>query len=112
MESALKRIQGEEEDLFGKLGLHVAAGEVEIGKTYPIFGMITKLISDEPGNVICEINNSIRAKMNVNDAEKVNVLKERAFESGIFVSTVVAKSPSVEVDCQVVIFGKKQSFNA
>lgn len=112
MENAIKRIQGEEEDLFGKLGLHVAPGEVEIGKTYPIFGMITKLISDEPGNVICEINNSIRAKMNVNDVEKVNVLKERAFESGIFVSTVVSKSPGVEVDCQVVIFGKKQSFNA
>ncbi|MFN8390517.1 MAG: hypothetical protein U0136_09530 [Bdellovibrionota bacterium] len=101
-----------EEDLFEQLGLEVAQGEVEIGNTYPIFGMITKLIDETPGHVIAEINHSIIANMNVTEAARVEILKERAFESGIFVSTVVAKEPKVEVDCQVVIFGRRQAFNA
>ena len=101
-----------EEDLFDKLGLEVAHGDVEVGQTYPIFGMITKIIDDTPGNVIAEINHSITANMNVTDPERVEILKERAFESGIFVSTVIAKEPNIEVDCQVVIFGRRQGFNA
>lgn len=101
-----------EEDLFEQLGLEVAQGEVEIGNTYPIFGMITKLIDETPGHVVAEINHSIIANMNVTEAARVEILKERAFESGIFVSTVVAKEPKVEVDCQVVIFGRRQAFNA
>ncbi len=110
MDSA-KRVSTEG-DLFDQLGLEVSHGEVEIGNTYPIFGMITRLIDDTPGHVVAEINHSIIANMNVSEASRVEILKERAFESGIFVSTVVSKEPKVEVDCQVVIFGRKQGFNA
>ena len=101
-----------EGDLFEQLGLEVTHGDVEVGQTYPIFGMITKLIDDTPGQVVAEINHSIIANMNVTDPERVEILKERAFESGIFVSTVVSKEPKIEVDCQVVIFGRRQGFNA
>lgn len=107
----LKRIE-QEQDLFEQLGLEVTQGEVAIGNTYPIFGMITKIIDDTPGSVTVELNHSIIAHMNITDADRVETLKERAFESGIFVSTVVAREPKVEVDCQVVIFGRRQSFNA
>lgn len=107
----LKRLNNEG-DFFDQLGLEVKHGDVEIGTTYPIFGMITRILNETPGNVIVEINYSIVANMNVSDPARVEVLKERAFESGIFVSTVVAKEPQVEVDCQVVIFGRKQAFNA
>src|SRR5262245_3452404 len=103
---------GQEEDLFDKLGLEITQGDVEVGQTYPIFGMITKLIDDRPGQVVAEINHNIIANMNVTDPERVEILRERAFESGIFVSTVVAKEPKIEVDCQVVIFGRRQGFNA
>ncbi len=106
----LKRV--EQEDLFDQLGLEVSHGEVNIGNTYPIFGMITKVISDLPGAVVVELNHNIIAKMNITESDRVEVLKERAFESGIFVSTIIAKEPQIEVDCQVVIFGKKQGFNA
>ncbi len=108
---SLKRLN-QEGDLFEQLGLEIAQGEVEIGSTYPIFGMITKFINEKAGEVVVELNHCIIANMNVTEDNKVDLLKERAFESGIFVSTVVAKDPKVEVDCQVVIFGKKQGYNA
>lgn len=108
---AVKRLN-QEGDLFEQLGLEIAQGEIEIGNTYPIFGMITKFINEKAGEVVVEINHNIIANMNVTEDSKVDLLKERAFESGIFVSTVVAKDPKVEVDCQVVIFGKKQGYNA
>ncbi len=102
----------QEKDFFEKFGLEVATGEVEVGQTYPIYGMITKLISDVPGEVVCEINFSIIANMSIPDQEKVDTLKERAFEPGIFVSTVKSKSETIEVDCSTVVFGKKQKFHA
>lgn len=108
----LKRDAVAGEDLFEELGLQVAPSEVEVGKTYPIFGVITKIINDEPGQVVVELNYSITAKMHVSESSRVELLKERAFESGIFVCTILNKEPSVEVDCQVVIFGRKQAFNA
>ena len=102
----------EEKNAFEELGLKVGFGQVEVGKTYPIFGAITRLVDETPGRVVVEINNNIIARMNIPDEKRLNVLKERAFESGIFVSKIVSKDSQVVVDCQTVIFGKKQSFNA
>lgn len=99
-------------NFFEKFGLEVTSGDVEIGQTYPIYGMITKLIDDTPGNVIVEINFSIRANMAIPDQEKVELLKQRAFEPGIFVSTVKSKDSGIHVDCSTVVFGRRQQFNA
>ena len=74
--------------------------------------MITKIVDETPGQVVVEINFSIRANMSIPDKEKVDLLKERAFEPGIFVSTVTCKEPKIEVDCSTVVFGKRQSFQA
>lgn len=101
-----------ESNFFEKFGLEVTSGEVEIGQTYPIYGMITKILNDTPGNVVVEINFSITANMAIPDSAKVEVLKERAFEPGIFVSTVRSKGEGIEVDCSTVVFGRKQNFNA
>ncbi|MBN8550194.1 MAG: hypothetical protein J0M12_12825 [Deltaproteobacteria bacterium] len=99
-------------NFFEKFGLEVTSGDVEIGQTYPIYGMITKLIDDTPGNVIVEINFSIRANMAIPDQDKVELLKQRAFEPGIFVSTVKTKDPGLHVDCSTVVFGRRQQFSA
>ena len=101
-----------DENFFEKFGLEVSAGEVEIGRTYPIYGMVTSIIDDTPGNVVVELNYSIRANMAIPDKSKVELLKERAFEPGIFVSTVVSNDSGVVVDCSTVVFGKKQAFQA
>ena len=99
-------------NFFEKFGLEVAAGEVEIGQTYPIYGMITKILDDTPGRVMVEINFSIRANMAIPDSDKINLLKERAFEPGIFVSTVTSKEEGIKVDCSTVVFGRRQQFSA
>jgi hypothetical protein len=101
-----------ETDFLQKFGLEVTSGEVEIGQTYPIYGMITKMLNDEPGNVMVEINFSIKASMIIPDNSQVELLKQRAFEPGIFVSTVTSKDDGVCVDCTTVVFGKRQEFNA
>lgn len=100
--------QAKEQNFFEKFGLEVSTGDVEIGKTYPIYGMITNILSDR-GTISVEINFSIVASMNIQDEEKIEVLKERAFEPGIFISTVTNKDPdgAIEVDCQTVVFGRK-----
>ncbi|NMC62935.1 MAG: hypothetical protein GYA55_07175 [SAR324 cluster bacterium] len=100
------------ENFFEKFGLEVTSGEVEVGQTYPIYGMITKIISEEPGDVQVEINFSIIASMAIPDLAKIELLKERAFEPGIFVSTVKSKETGIKVDCSTVVFGKRQHFNA
>lgn len=107
----LKRKE-EPTDLFEELGLQITQGQVEVGNTYPIFGMITQLHDETPGGVIAEINHHIRAKMNIRDQERLDVLKRKAFETGIFISTVTAIEPQLEVECQAVIFGKSQAHNA
>lgn len=105
-------MDNKEPNFFEKFGLEVSSGQVEVGQTYPIYGMITKVLDETPGNVIVEINFSIRASMSIPDIEKINLLKERAFEPGIFVSTVKSKEDGIVVDCTTVVFGKRQAFHA
>jgi hypothetical protein len=100
------------ENFFDKFGLEVTAGVVEQGKTYPIYGMITKFYNDTPGEVEVELNFKIRAKMTIPDASKVETLKQRSFEPGIFVGTVVSNDEELIVDCSTVIFGKKVNYQA
>jgi hypothetical protein len=99
-------------NFFEKFGYEVKFGEVEVGTTYPLYGMITKILDDTPGHVVVEINFTIKANMSIPDQEKIELLKERAFEPGIFVSTVTCKEPKIEVDCSTVVFGKRQAYNA
>jgi hypothetical protein len=101
------------ENFFEKFGLEVSTGEVEVGSTYPIYGMITKMLDDTPGAVVAEINFSIRANMSIPDKDKIELLKQRAFEPGIFVSTIKSKDESgICVDCSTVVFGRRQDFSA
>lgn len=105
-------MENKEQNFFEKFGLEVGAGEVEVGQTYPIYGMITKVLDETPGHVVVEINFSIKANMAIPDGDKIELLKERAFEPGIFVSTVVQKESGITVDCSTVVFGRRQQFNA
>lgn len=98
-----------EKNLFNDFGLELVHGTVEIGKTYPIYGMITDIISTEPGQVVAQINRNIIARINISDSEKIETLRDRAFESGIFVSRITETEPQVEVECKTIIFGKKQA---
>ncbi|MGI6524438.1 MAG: hypothetical protein ACOX2O_03970 [Bdellovibrionota bacterium] len=102
-------MENKSSELFDKLGLQVSSCNVEEGKTYWIYGCITKFIDDTPGNVIVELNFSIRTRLTIQTKEKVELLKERAFEAGIFVCTMLPKNDQLDADCQTVVFGRKQS---
>ncbi len=104
--------ENKDPNFFEKFGLEVTSGEVAVGSTYPIYGMITKFLDDTPGSVKVELNFSIKANMAIPDLEKVELLKQRAFEPGIFVSTIVSKEQGIVVDCSTVVFGRKQAYSA
>lgn len=101
----------ETDNFFSQYGLEVVKENLEVGKTYPIFGAITRFCSEEIGDVRVELNYYITIIMRVPDQERLNLLKEHAFETGIFVAKVVSNSP-IELECHTVIFGKRQGFNA
>jgi len=96
-------------DIFDKLGLSVQYGEVQIGETYPIYGMITEFVSEIPGNVVVVVNHNIELSMSIEDADKLQILKTRAFDPGIFVSTIDQTEPSIKGTCSTVVFGKSHT---
>jgi hypothetical protein len=100
----------EEQNFFEKFGLEITSGEVEVGKIYPIYGMITKFLDDQPNFVVVELNFNIVAKMTVPEGEKIELLKERAFEPGIFVGKVIENTEKIHIECSTVIFGRKKHF--
>lgn len=118
-----------EENLFDKMGLEVKTGEVEIGQTYPVYGMITNILQETPGDVIVVVNFQMKLHMSVPEPSKIETLKERFFEPGIFVSTFHTKNENFtrlgekeeptmdtvfpyEGSCSTVVFGRKQEYNA
>ena len=103
---------GESGDFFKRFGLEVKSGEVEVGKSYPIYGVITKFFNETPGEVEVELNYNIRAHLAVPSEDKVEILRQRAFEPGIFVSKIVSKDEGVTVDCSTVIFGKRPQYQS
>lgn len=94
-------------NLFDKLGLSVQYGSVQVGETYPLYGAITKIVDETPGQVVVIINDQITLHMNIEDSEKIALLKNRAFDAGIFVCTITKSGENVEADCTTVVFGKK-----
>lgn len=96
-----------DDNLFDQLGLSVQYGSVKVGETYPLYGAITKILDDTPGRVVVLINDNIQLHMNIEDPDKVALLKNRAFEPGIFVCTITKEGENIEADCTTVVFGKQ-----
>lgn len=95
------------DDLFSKAGLSVEYATVEVGQTYPIYGAITEFLNDTPGSVLVRVNQNIELTMQIEDQEKVDLLKNRAFECGIFVCVIKETGDIVKGDCTTVVFGKR-----
>ena len=92
--------------------VEVTDAEVQIGKSYPIYGAITKIFHVSPKGVLVEINHKLHLKMNLTDKDSVERIKARAFEPGIFVTTITGVGPQFEGVCTQVIFGTPQEFSA
>lgn len=101
--------ENQEKNLFDELGLDVKFAEVSLGEVYPIYGTITKFVDDTPGNIIVMINDHIEARMNVVEEDKIDLLKNRCFDPGIFVCTITQTTPSISAECSTVVFGKNNN---
>lgn len=95
-----------QDDLLQKYNLKLEPSQVEIGKTYPLYGMITNIINETFEDFTIEVNYQIILKCFVKDANSVNIIKERAFEPGIFVTEITSTEP-VSGNCGTIVFGKK-----
>lgn len=95
-------------ETFEKIGLGFSSCNLETGKTYWIYGCITDFITDTPDKIVVELNFSIHANITLQSQEKINLLKERIYENGIFVCTVTSTDENVNADCHTVVFGRKQ----
>jgi hypothetical protein len=110
-----------DDNFFEKAGLEIGSAsseELEEGKTYPLFGCITSFISEDlDRGVVVEVNGNLILQMaNIKD-DKLDLLKSKAFESGIFVAKLVNRGDIKAGDnpifeCSTVVFGKSQSFEA
>lgn len=83
----------------------------EVGKIYPIYGMITDVLFEDELGMVVEINGKIEAHINLPKKDSIETLKEKAFETGVFVSTVIECEPELIVECTQVIFGNSYSKN-
>lgn len=84
--------------------VEVNKANVTLGETYPLYGMITRIVHEEPGSTTIEINNQILAHISVSD-EYLTLLKKRAFEPAIFIAKITSTQP-LECVCSTIIFGK------
>lgn len=85
---------------------------LKIGQTYPIEGMITDVTLSKLGAIEIEINKHILARLWNSDKNDVEFLKAKAFEPGVFLSTVTAIEPRLELDCQAVFFNEGKTYSA
>jgi hypothetical protein len=95
------------EDFFNKYGLNIQEGQVEVGKVYPLYGIITSILDESFENFTVEVNSSIILRCNIDNEENVEVIKSRAFEPGIFVTEITGLEP-VRGHCKTIVFGRKQ----
>lgn len=84
----------------------------KIGNTYTIQGMITGVSYNELGAIEIEINKHILARLWDSSQNNVEYLKAKAFEPGVFLSTVTALNPRIELDCQAVFFQDNKAYSA
>ncbi len=89
--------------------IEVRSQDVEVGSTYPIYGMITKFLDRKDDCLEVEINFSIKAQMVVPEEDNIEILKKRSFEPGIFISEILSKEEGgIQVKCNTVVFGKQK----
>jgi len=96
--------------MIDKMGIEVKQGKVTVGETYPLYGIITRIVDDMPGCTTIEINNQVLAHISVSN-EYLELLKKRAFEPAIFIAKITRCEP-IECECSTIIFGKPANMAA
>lgn len=81
----------------------------EIGKTYPIFGILND-VEVENGKIQAIVNTNIRAELIITDENQLRTLMSRIFDTGIFFVEIkqITEDGFIEGFCSTIIFGKRQ----
>lgn len=81
----------------------------EIGKTYPIFGILND-VEVENGKIQAIVNTNIRAELIIRDENQLRTLMSRIFDTGIFFVEIkqITEDGFIEGFCSTIIFGKRQ----
>jgi hypothetical protein len=103
-----KKDKSESSGIFDSLGMSVQYGQVEVGQTYPIYGAITEIKDTTPGQMIIIVNSNIELALTVSELDKVDLLKSRMFEPGIFITTIKTIGDIIKGECSTVVFGKRE----
>ena len=117
-----------EQNVFDKFGLEVKNKEIVLGDPSLVYGRITQILNDTPGEVVVIINRNLKLKLFLEDVERINIIKSRSLEPGIFVCTFDKKNENTTIEergdstedtvflyegvCDKVVFGKKQEYDA
>lgn len=96
-----------ENNFFDSLGVSIQHAEPQVGCTYPLYGMITNILSMTPGDMRVIINYNIELTLFVEDSDKIELIKERCFDPGIFVTKIEQTGEKIKGTCTTVVFGKK-----
>jgi hypothetical protein len=80
----------------------------EIGRTYPVYGMITEIISEKP--LVIRVNNQLEGTCLVEDQDKIDLVKSRSMEPGIFITTFEGQKEDGMYfgTVKTIVFGRKQ----
>lgn len=83
----------------------------EIGKTYPIFGILND-VEIEDGKIQAIVNTNIRAELIITDENQLRTLMSRIFDTGIFFVEIkqITEDGFIEGFCSTIIFGKRQVY--
>ena len=84
--------------------VEVADAEIQVGKSYPIYGSITKIFHVSREGVLVELNHRLHLQFNLADKESVERIKAHAFEPGIFVTTITEVGSQFKGECTQAIF--------
>ena len=104
-------MENAEKDILSSENFKLEYATPKIGETYPLYGYITKIISETDNDLTIEINNNIELKLlSINDPDKINTIKEKVFEPAVFVSKITETNETrLFGECSVVIFGKSNT---
>lgn len=100
--------------------LDVVYSDVVVGEVYPLYGVVTDFIDDGGDNIKLVINWNQLITINKPTEDKKNLIKERAFEPGIFITKITYKNEDyfhekskyyIEGVCSTVVFGKRQDIS-
>ena len=109
-----------EENFFTKNNLTTQLANLEdikLDEAYPIYGCITNILEELDRGIVAEVNFNLKIHMLIESNDKIEILKEKSFEPGIFIVKFSSKSDDINDKyilsgtCSTVVFGRKQGFN-